>query len=439
MGGMEHDSMPRGERAEKPWMRNERWSSGVIRDQSAENLVAIWIFTLAWNIVTALALIPRAKEAIHGHDRWWLLALVFPAVGLGLVIWASCRMRRVRKFGASVFHLRTLPATPGGELAGTIHVARKFQAKSGVQLQLVCIYRFVSGFGRSARVTDRVIWHETQMLDPVALRDVEGDEEDGAEIPVLFQLPPDAKPSSDLPMGDGFRWRLEARCKTGGVGYYSRFEVPVFVVAPSKSVAARGRDLVNSRRSAEASDPRRNLSERGILCERFASGRLRIVFGSARNRSSVVFTTIIGLALSAMAIGLANWSGSGRHRIIKISLASIFLFAGGIFCFKAIFNWLVTDEIIVRYGSLTVEREAPLFRHQRTFKLGEVSDVFPKIEGNSWSDSDSGSVNKKRFHRLMLKTRDGDLICLASDINQKEYAAWLADEIKEAFGVGTGK
>src|ERR1700722_259872 len=95
MSAMDRHSTPRGDRSQPPWMRNRRWSSGAIRDQSAENLLLIWIFTVVWNVVTALALIPHLKEGIHGHNRSRLLALMFPLVGLGLLFWASRRTRRI--------------------------------------------------------------------------------------------------------------------------------------------------------------------------------------------------------------------------------------------------------------------------------------------------------------------------------------------------------
>jgi hypothetical protein len=429
---MDRHSPPRGHREHAPWLRNERWSSGVIRDQSAESLSVVWILAILWNAITALALLPRVKQGIHAHDQLWLLALAFPAIGVGLLIWAVRRTRRITKFGPSAFHLRTLPATPGGELAGTIRVTRKFEPKSGIQLQLACIVRFVTGFGRHARVIDRVVWKEARTLERVAPCN------DGMDIPVLFRIPADAEPSSDLEFGDGVRWRLEARCKTAGVAYYSRFDVPVFVVAEPEFTARR-REFVTPPARLEPSDPRGKLGERGIVMDRTAGGRLRIQFAAARNKSFIAFTAIIGLALSVMAMAMVNRFGTGTERIMTIGVASMVLFLGGVFVFIALFNWLATEEITVRYGSLTAERRGPLFRQQRTYKLGDVSDIFQKIETGSSSASGGGSAKKKSFHRIMLKTRDGELIWIAKDIVQGDYAAWLADEIKETLGVVAGK
>jgi len=429
---MDRYSTPRNNRTHAPWLRNRRWSSGSIQDQSAENLHLLWIFTILWNVVTALILIPHVKSAIHSHDYLWLLALPFPAAGLALLICAALRTRRITKFGASVLRLQIFPASPRGDLAGTIHVAQKLPPKSTIQLQLICIVRFVAGFGRNATVVDRVVWRQSQTLDRLP------DCPNGTVIPVLFHIPPDAKPSSDLYLGDGFRWRLEAHCKTSGVPYYSRFDVPVFVV-PDSQPAANRRDLALSAHSAQPTDPRANLIERGIIVEQIPGGRLRILFAGARNKSPLIRTTVIGLALTASAFVFANWPASGVPRAILVSYALSTLLVGGAFDLLALYNWLLIDEITVRYGSLTTERRAPLFHEQQTFKIADVSDLFPTIKGGAPSPSDSASKKRKRLYGLMLKTRRGEQVCLANDIIQKDYAAWLADEIKNTFGVVPAK
>jgi hypothetical protein len=201
---------------------------------------------------------------------------------------------------------------------------------------------------------------------------------------------------------------------------------------------ARGGSLASFPGFTEPADPRSKLSEPGILCERFG-GHLRIQFAAARDKLSVILTTLIGLTLIAIAIGLANWLGFRMDRVIAISIAWTILLIAGVFDFIAIFNWLVSEEITVRYGSLTLERRAPLYLQQRTFKTKEISDIFHQIEGGSSFASRIRSQKEKSFYGLVLKTRDDDLIWLAKDIIQKDYAAWLAEEIKDTFGVVTEK
>jgi hypothetical protein len=259
--------------------------------------------------------------------------------------------------------------------------------------------------------------------------------EEGTDIPVLFHIPPDAHPSSDLDFGDGYRWKLEARCKTKGVPYYSRFEVPVFVVAQSSFAAPRVRVFAPPARAPELPDPRSKLTENGITYEKISAGRLRIQFAAARNRPVVIRTTITGLALTTIALGLGEWPDFPIDRVITLCFAASSFLVGVVFCFIAVLKWLATAEITVRYGSLTVQRRTLLFRQEQTFKLADVADIFPKNQSEPSSKPGPDNSNKESFYKLILKTRDGDSVRLANDITQKDYAAWLADEIKDTLGV----
>jgi hypothetical protein len=429
---MDRPSPPRGRRSHAPWLRNDRWADGSIPDQSPQSLIAVWVFAILWNVVTALALIPRLKQAISIHDKWQLLALVFPSIGIGLLIAARRRGRRVRQFGPSVFHMHLFPASPAGDLAGFIHVPRPFQPKSAIQLRLTCINRCMSGMGRNARVLDHVIWRQVQSLDQLPPC------QDGTDIPILFHLPPDASPTSDLDFGDGFRWKLEARCKTSGVAYYSWFEVPVFVVDESIPPRPRMRQSPTiAAPPAETHDPRHNLTEPGIVYEHIG-GRLRIQFGAARNNSSVIGTTAAGATLIAIAATLALWTSFPIDRVITLCFAASSFLVGLVFSFIALLKWHATGEITARYGSLTVQRRALMFTQEQTFKVREVSDVRHKIQGGPAPKSVAKKTKKKNFYTLMLKTRDGDWVRLANDITQKDYAAWLAEEIKDTLGMVAG-
>jgi hypothetical protein len=166
------------------------------------------------------------------------------------------------------------------------------------------------------------------------------------------------------------------------VSYYARFVVPVSVVDKSEIAAKRP--------AAERSAPPGDLRERGIVCQR-TGGRLRIEIGGERRRGLTIKRTIL--------------------------------------------NWLMNEEITVRYGSLTVDRRGPMYQENRTFKMGEISDVFTKKEVGWSLASWVGRIKRTRYYYVMLKTRDGELVRIAGDITQADFAAWLAEEIKDTFGV----
>jgi len=424
MNGMNGPSPPAGNSVTAPWMQNESWASGDIPDQAVENLLVLWIFAIVWNAASIPAVIPYVKEAIKAHDASPLLALAFPVAGLGLLAWAAYRTMRVRKFGASVFHLRTLPAKPGGDLAGTIHVAQPLASASSMRLRLMCVHR-LRGQGSRSGIREHVIWQEAQTLDQLPRCS------DGTDIPVSFRIPPDARPSSSvISIGDQILWRLEAGCKAFGVSYRSRFEVPVFIVTGAETAAAPAGDLPIAQSHLQSPNWRGNFTERGIVREPMAGGGCRIHFAAARNKTSAMVTTVVGLLFTGIAVCITLIPGIPLMRVMTLAFAAVPLLIGGLFDYIAIFLWFVSRDITVQHDTLVIESGTPLFRRRQTFRARDVSDVFFKVDGGS---SVNGSAEKKSFG-IMLKTRDGKSIWVANNISQGNYAAWLADQIKITLG-----
>jgi hypothetical protein len=416
---MDGTSAPGSESAAAPWMRNQAWADGAIRDQSVENLLSLWIFSVVWTIASVPLVIPFAKQAINGQNKWPLLALAFPAVGLALLAYSLRRTLRIIKFGDSVFHIHTLPAQTGGDLAGLIHVTRHVESTSSMQLRLMCINRVVKRGGRRAQIIEHILWNQLQTVDDLPRQ------LDGTDIPVLFHIPPDAKPCSDSNFNDIILWRLEVGCKTHGVNYSTRFEVPVFVVDPSEQIAAPP-----PKAGAQTPNWHGHFSERGITCQPVAGGGWRVHFAAGRNKSSAKATTTIGLVITFLAIGMALLPVDSLTRIVTLSIAAVLLFIGGVFDYIAIYLWFVSTDIMVRPGSLVLETGTAIFRRRRTFSAGDISDLSYKKDGET---SSNGSEPKISFG-IQMKTRDGKTIWIGSNIFQGNYAAWLADQIKNTVG-----
>jgi len=414
-------------RIKPPWLQNEGWATGNIGDTSVENLLILWVITVVWNVASIIGVIPFVKAAIHQHQAMPLLALAFPVAGLGFLAWALRRTTRIVKFGDSIFHPLNLPAVPGGNLAGTIHVARAVRCTGKMELRLVCVEVVQNGKNRS----EHILWQQPQTLDDLPACG------DGTDIPVLLHVPADARPSSAFnKLDEGIHWRLEARCKTAGVSYFCRFEVPVFIATPAEiAAAASAAQPVAIHRPVGASDLRRKLSEHGIICQPLAGQGLRIHFAAARSKSGAFIATIIGLAFTCIAVGIAFSSSDPLFRILTWSFAAIPLLMGLVFDFAAIYCWLATSQITARHGWLTVENRLLFFHWQKSFTAQGISDI-TGAEAGTWTvTSNSGQTTTHATYGISLKTRDGKSIMLAGDIVHQDYAAWLADEINAALGM----
>jgi hypothetical protein len=396
-------------------MNGDAETTEAIGDQAPQNLLSRWIFAVAWNIASFVLVVPLIRAAIHKHNNAGLFYAIVPVVGIGLLLGAIRRTVRARKFGQSSLRLKTSPVKPGGDLSGVIHVSRAIARRGPVTLRLVCVRRERAPKGNSS---EHVIWEKRQSLEEIA------GSADGVEIPVGFLLPPDAAPSTLWGLGDQILWRLEARCKTTGVSYFSRFEIPVSadsvqqpVAAPVQQVATRGK-----------------WTEAGIHCQPTAGRGLNIQAAAGRNKGQAMILAIIGLVFTGIAVTLAILNVPTPMRVVALSMAAVCVFFGGLILLAAVCMWMVRTEVTARHESITVARSVPLFRRQRTVAAADISELKCKSDG-------SMRLNQKVtiYYGVLMTTRNGRETWLVNGLHEKDYAEWIADGIRTAVGAIGGK
>jgi hypothetical protein len=131
---------------------------------------------------------------------------------------------RHRRFGNTYFELYSLPFSPGGRLAGRIHLKLDADAAHGIDLRLSCVRRTITGSGNNrshsgnrslANRSERAVWSHR---DGSARR----------TIPVDFEIPPDAYVTDHDNTSDQVLWLLHAKADVPGIDYADDFELPVF-------------------------------------------------------------------------------------------------------------------------------------------------------------------------------------------------------------------
>jgi hypothetical protein len=387
----------------------------TIPDQAVENLLQLWILTVALMVASAVVVPPLVRDALKGPHQIGLLALAFPMAGPGLLLWAFRRTWRIRKFGASTLHLGTLSVMPGGDLVAVIHVDRPVSGGRTMRLRLRCIRRSRWIGKRGTATSESVPWQQSQDLDHVP------GNRDGSDIPVRFHLPADAQAATGFDWSREILWRLEARSKSGLVSYYARFQVPVGVVTVEE---ATPEPLLQAQPlRVAASDPRARLSEPGIACQPLDGGGLHLHLAAARRQP--VVPSVVGLIFTGIAVALFILPKHDVMWIVTFVFGSFLLLPGVLFDYIAIYLWLVSQDVKVRRDSLVMERRALFFHWGRTFTVPEIAEITCKQDGNSGMTT---------FHGIQLKARDGKTVWLASSISQADYAAWLTDEIQDALG-----
>ena len=208
----------------EPWLRNRRWASGRIRDESSKFIFFSVLFCLILNTIAWLAMAAAWSDR-ENEPGLLIFAGILVLLGLAMLVWAVRQIMVRAKFGRSVFELETLPGAIGGWLAGTVHAPVVFDAGKGVHLELECVARI------SRRDLDgKMSTHEERLLEGKQVLSREIPREGRTTcIPVAFAIPPHARPSGRAG-NEEIVWRLRARAAQRGADYDATFIVPLFHV-----------------------------------------------------------------------------------------------------------------------------------------------------------------------------------------------------------------
>lgn len=213
---------------DRPWLRRPEWARGEIHAHARGAAFLALGVAVFWNAVSWTCVIGGRSVLFDKGILPAAFILVFPAVGLGLAVWAARAFIRWRLYGESRFVMSSMPGQIGGSLTGSIRADRQLRPLRPAQLTLACIRRTTSGSGNSNSTTETVLWSDKSAVTT----DTSG------AIPVAFYIPPECRESDDANRLDTVLWRLQASMPGAVAQYRASFEVPVFKVAESPAQIA---------------------------------------------------------------------------------------------------------------------------------------------------------------------------------------------------------
>ncbi|MDH3718076.1 MAG: DUF3592 domain-containing protein [Planctomycetota bacterium] len=150
--------------ADQPWMWKPDWSAGQIKSSTKTAMFVALAFATFWNLISAPVVFFVPGEVRQGNHLA-LLALIFPLVGAGLMIWALRSVLQWLKYRDSVFQMASVPGVIGGQLAGVVRTRRNLNPPDGFRVTLSCINRVTTGSGKNRSTSERVVWQDVQQLD----------------------------------------------------------------------------------------------------------------------------------------------------------------------------------------------------------------------------------------------------------------------------------
>ena len=399
----------RQQHPQEPWLWNSKWADGRIRDSGLASMFVAWLFAISFLGIGLPGAIGAVGEAHRKGIYLPYIALIFPLVGAGFLVWALTNTYRRLKFGASILELATFPGVIGGQLVGVIYTRHKLPPSDGYHLRLQCFHSVSTGSGKNRSTYLTTLWDDQATM----IRGVMDDDASRTAIPVGFQIPADAAPSDDANPNDFIYWQLQARAKVPGLDYLATFVVPVYRAADTPQLTAPI-DPVAAYRAPEPPQTAPTLP--GISLHEIPGG-IELRFRAARNLGLACLTTFMGVTFAAIGIGVGYYGGIA-------CFGFIFLLVGIAILIAAARAWFLATRIAIAEGTVRLESRFLGFRRAREFPTADIAEVLCP-----WA----GSFGQSALYRIQLKTTAGRTLTVATDIPSKKEADWLAAQLRAAL------
>jgi Protein of unknown function (DUF3592) len=416
-----------------PWRWRDDWKDGRIATSNRANAYGATIFAVLWNLISLPVVFFMPAELAHGN---WLalIAFIFPAVGIGLAVWAIRSWLRLKRFKAVTLVLDHVPVPLGGRLRGTIKVDTFVPVTGEFKLRLNCVERRRSGSNNESN--ERLLWQNESsvprhvcQLAPMY-----------STIPVNVEVPADLPESSTAKDNDRIAWRLEITGECPGPDFVSTFEVPVFAVAEAGKAPTRAQpkatgpvaamstspstgdwlDRLEADEAARATqraaaDPSAPSPDRlaalGIVYELLPGGREAWTFRRGQQVRVALGLTVMTLVWSAISVGL--WFSSAPL---------LFPIAFGLF--DAIFVWWTLHLWFAEYRVTLDERMLTITARSVT---GTRRCEIPREQIVRVRARRGMQAGNKLYYDLKVDTLDRKSRTAATSLPDYAVAEWLAE------------
>ncbi len=215
-------SLPRFQDA--PWLRNDDWQTASIRSSSKSSMVGAWVFAAFWNLISAPLPFVLYGEILDKQNYVAIVGLLFPIVGIGLLIWAVRRTREWTRFGLAPVTLDPFPGSIGGHVGGTIDLKLPYDPSHQFELSLTNIHSYVSGSGDDRRQKEKALWQDTSIAHAQLGAK-------GTRLTFRFDIP-EGFNESDTEKDDSYHaWRLNLHAELAGTDLDRDYDLPVYATA----------------------------------------------------------------------------------------------------------------------------------------------------------------------------------------------------------------
>src|SRR5216683_729103 len=121
---------------------------GIRQYPTKPGAIAIWVFAVLWNAISIPAAFAARPELTKGNLAA-LLVLLFPLIGIILLITAIYLTLRMMTFGTSTCHLERIPIAPGSTFRGDIELNIDTAPENGYRLRIASFHAVTTGSGKN--------------------------------------------------------------------------------------------------------------------------------------------------------------------------------------------------------------------------------------------------------------------------------------------------
>ena len=354
---------------ESPWLLNDAWQSSSIRSSSKTAMWGAWAFAAFWNLISAALPFLLYEEVVEKENYVALVGLLFPLVGIGLLVWAIRRTLEWRRFGAAPVSLDPFPGSIGGHVGGTIDLNMPFDPAARFQLTLNNLHSYMSGSGKDRSRKEEAVWQ-----DVLVAHAEHGSK--GTRLTFRFDVPKGLD-ASDADQGDSYHvWRLNLRAELPGADLDRDYDIPVYATA-TKSRHLSDRAVQKARAEQSLID---NESVGEVIKLRQNAGGKQMLYPMGRHVGSALGGLIVGAIFAAIGFYMIVAEG---HSIF----GSVFAAVGALIGMFGLYLMLNSLEVSKEAGNIKAVRRLlglPISRkqmHQNNFERFEKSSTMKTQSG----------------------------------------------------------
>jgi len=390
---------------DKPWMWREDWAVGHISSSNKFALAFVWGFAIVWNLISTPLLFVFRNGSVD--NRAALIMLLFPAIGVLLLLRAIRQSLVFRKFGVSDFVMASVPGVVGGKLQGSIYAAFDPQSERNAKLKLTCIHRTVTGTGDDRSVSELIQWQDERDLGPAEITPGPT----GCIVPVLFHIPSDVAETDIRNMDNAIQWKLDIRADVPGLDYRAQFDVPVFRTKDSSASPEAEPNVVTGPVTSR------------VRIQPTTTGGTEFVFPAARNPR---LTAILGVLV-------VFWTAWMAVFILAVNSAWVIfpsIILGVIDAFLILFTLmsLISERVTIDRQNITIRKSLFGISRLQQIPCSNVADLKLNI------GMQTGNAEGTPYYDIQVICRDGRKRNAGGQIPNKREAVWLMNQMKQAMG-----